>query len=67
VRLPFVSPVRGNVGIPRQGRAMGYLFSRRARFSTAGTQGARMRCLDGPFAPRIRGSTQKPRQGEVPS
>jgi hypothetical protein len=34
VRLPFVSPVRGNVGIPRQGRAMGYLFSRRARFST---------------------------------
>jgi len=27
VRLPFVSPVRGNVGIPRQGRAMGYLFS----------------------------------------
>jgi hypothetical protein len=34
--------------------------------STAGTQGARMRCLGGPFAPRITGSTQKAVRARCP-
>jgi hypothetical protein len=68
VRLPFVSPVRRHVGIPRRGRAMGYLFSLSGSLFDSRRNA---RCSDalsrGPFRSPDRGSTQKPRQGEVSS
>jgi hypothetical protein len=61
-RLPCAAPCwhskvgQGN-GVP--------LFVVGLAFSTAGTQGARMRSLGGPFAPRIRGSTQTSGRGAL--